>query len=386
MTDRTRNMTLMTRLACACAIAVTLLPVGRLQAAVVRVEIHGAVEINRFFDGPVANGIVSPGDPVILKFDVDPAALHLSPNYYTPPPNNCQSGGYDMIPGSFLFRMGAVDIPLDVSSLSTTPYLGIAYGDPGAAVLFFSVDPTYCDEIDVPVVIAASGAPFGVGFFRYVDDGLTPMRQFSSQDLLASTGYLGFEWVTEFNYTIDGSGTPMFLDYDTISLTQLSPPSLSQGPSPANSCNAGHASFSVVASQADSYQWRLSGTPLSDGAGIGGAVISGSNTATLTISNLNASYQGSYDCLVSNGPLMSLPYDVVGSNPAQLTVWASCVSGDMNCDLTVSPLDIDGFVQELLNAGSFVACNPNNGDMNHDGRADGLDIQLFTNCIMGNCP
>jgi hypothetical protein len=62
-------------------------------------------------------------------------------------------------------------------------------------------------------------------------------------------------------------------------------------------------------------------------------------------------------------------------------------AGDMNCDGLVSLLDIDPFIQALMDpagyAASYPSCNSIWADMNGDGLVNGLDIQGFVRAILG---
>lgn len=59
--------------------------------------------------------------------------------------------------------------------------------------------------------------------------------------------------------------------------------------------------FSVPASSADNaYQWRKGGSPLADGPTGGGSSLSGTTSATLTITNAATTDAGSYDCAVAS--------------------------------------------------------------------------------------
>jgi hypothetical protein len=75
-------------------------------------------------------------------------------------------------------------------------------------------------------------------------------------------------------------------------------PVISVDPSNAVACVDGSASFGVTASGSAtlSYQWKLGGTPLSDGGSISGA-----QSATLTINPVANGDYGNYTCEVSNG-------------------------------------------------------------------------------------
>lgn len=65
--------------------------------------------------------------------------------------------------------------------------------------------------------------------------------------------------------------------------------------------------------------------------------------------------------------------------------------GDMDCNNSVNTLDLDDFVQALLNPALYNAshtlCSITLADMNGDGLIDALDIQPFVTCVTGNgCP
>lgn len=59
--------------------------------------------------------------------------------------------------------------------------------------------------------------------------------------------------------------------------------------------------------------------------------------------------------------------------------------GNLNCDCALDPLDIDAFVQALLDpvgyATTYPACNILRGDIQPDGNVDGADIQGFINLL-----
>jgi hypothetical protein len=53
----------------------------------------------------------------------------------------------------------------------------------------------------------------------------------------------------------------------------------------------------------------------------------------------------------------------------------------------VNQIDLDTFVASLLNSVTLDACRHQVADINGDGALDGLDIDLFVDCILlGGCP
>ena len=61
----------------------------------------------------------------------------------------------------------------------------------------------------------------------------------------------------------------------------------------------------------------------------------------------------------------------------------TCPRGDMDCDQTVTPLDIPAFASALLSPVSVGFCESTNPDMNADGSIDGRDIEPFIVCVLG---
>ena len=59
---------------------------------------------------------------------------------------------------------------------------------------------------------------------------------------------------------------------------------------------------------------------------------------------------------------------------------------DMNCDGTLSGLDVEAFVQALLDPHTYLThyptCDINNGDANGDGVVDLLDVPGFVSALL----
>jgi DNA/RNA endonuclease G (NUC1) len=123
-------------------------------------------------------------------------------------------------------------------------------------------------------------------------------------------------------------------------------PSIATQPSSRTATAGGNASFTVSASGTAplSYQWRRGGTPLANDA-----VISGANTATLTFTNLDASYAGTYDVVVTN------PVGQTTSNPATLTVSAATVYWNFQTATPTSGVPADVTAGALSSGNSFGA-------------------------------
>jgi glucose/arabinose dehydrogenase len=144
-------------------------------------------------------------------------------------------------------------------------------------------------------------------------------------------------------YICDWSGGEVF----KIVPRTTPPPSLviTQQPLPAMACIGGAVQLTVGATSTGSpaaFRWRLGASSLSDGTLPSGTVVTGSGTATLSLTNLRPDEAGLYSCVVSNA-CRSLPS---GSAP-----------------VSVNSADFD-----------------NNGDAGTD-----ADIEAFFACLAGNC-
>ncbi len=100
----------------------------------------------------------------------------------------------------------------------------------------------------------------------------------------------------------------------------------------------------VAATNAQTYQWRFNGIPLSNGNGITGA-----NTAQLTIGPAAFAHAGQYDCIVGN------TCGMVTSSAATLDVLQPCL-GDFNHDGAFNGLDIQPMIELLLDNQECLPC------------------------------
>jgi hypothetical protein len=155
----------------------------------------------------------------------------------------------------------------------------------------------------------------------------------------ATTATLSLSNLTSSNTVAAGSGYDCIVSSTCgspvtstrVALTVSTVPSISGQPTAQSVCQtSGAASYSVTAAgDGLTYQWRLNGVNLTDGANI-----SGSTTATLNLSNLTTSntvVAGSgYDCVVSG----IAPCSSVTSTRVALTVNAASVGGTATATLT----------------------------------------------------
>jgi hypothetical protein len=150
-------------------------------------------------------------------------------------------------------------------------------------------------------------------------------------------------------------------------------PSITTQPEGQALTSGSPAVFSITASGTPSpgYQWRKNAVPLTDGGSI-----SGSTTATLTITPAAAADAGNYDVVLTN--------TCNSVTSAQAPFWQR---GDLNCDGTISYADINPFVLALSGQAAYEAQYPNcnwlNADCNADGAVSYADINPFVQLLSG---
>ncbi len=154
-------------------------------------------------------------------------------------------------------------------------------------------------------------------------------------------------------------------------------PTFNSQPSSATVNEGDNVSFSVTATDATSYAWQRNGTPLTNGGGISGA-----DTPTLLLTNVQASQAGTYLCVISNacGPRN-------GTAATLDVVSAGCDGIDFNQDgLFPDDADLLDFLSVL--AGGACSSDPTPGcndiDFNNDGLfPDDSDLVAFLAVLAG---
>ncbi len=135
--------------------------------------------------------------------------------------------------------------------------------------------------------------------------------------------------------------------------------------------------FKVAAAGAGTltFQWRKSGVPLTNGPTPSGSVISGAQTATLTMSNTTAADAGSYSCLVSNtcGSLASAAASL-GS-----TCYANCDGSTGSPQLTAN--DFQCFINAYAAGSGYANCDGSTGTP----ALTANDFQCFINRYASGC-
>ena len=145
------------------------------------------------------------------------------------------------------------------------------------------------------------------------------------------------------------------------------PPLIESQPVVHANCS-GPTTATVVAAGATSYRWSRDGTPLSDGPGLGGSVVSGSTSATLSIDAFAPQDVGLYTCQVGNG---------CGSVTSSATPISLCFA-DFNGDGFMDFFDYDDFVN-AFETGDVRA------DVNGDGFADFFDYDDYVGAFETGC-
>ncbi|MGD9691100.1 MAG: choice-of-anchor tandem repeat NxxGxxAF-containing protein [Phycisphaerales bacterium] len=148
--------------------------------------------------------------------------------------------------------------------------------------------------------------------------------------------------------------------------------SIGSSPGSVEACGGSDVLLSVGASGPGllAYQWRRGMTPLDDGPGPGGSMISGADTATLTISGVSGADAGAYDCVVTAG---------CGAMTSAAATVEVC-DADFNCDSTPDPDDLGDFIN------CYFALPPCAGaDFNRDGDINADDLGDFINAYFGGC-
>ncbi|MBL8880557.1 MAG: immunoglobulin domain-containing protein [Phycisphaerales bacterium] len=285
------------------------------------------------------------------------------------------------------------------SGPSARDYCAMAYDSArGELVLFGGFDSTYDGETwlgaDLDLVIdqqpvSASACTGGSASFTVAATNATSHQWRRNGSPLSNGGNIS--GATGATLTINPVGPGDAASYDCVvtgpcgsatsapaTLSVSSPPSISDHPDAATRCPGVSVSFGVTAGGTGplSYQWRRNGMALTNGG-----AISGATSAALTIDPVATADAGNYDVVVSNA------CGSATSSAAALSVWDSCLTGDVNCDGAVDNFDIDPFVFALINPEQYVIAFPNcplsNADANLDGSVDNFDIDSFVALLTG---
>jgi len=151
------------------------------------------------------------------------------------------------------------------------------------------------------------------------------------------------------------------------------PPVITAHPVNQTTCTGGTVTFSVAAlgGQPLSYRWQKDGLDLNDGGHYAGAT-----TATLTVSNTNATDTAAYRCVVSNAN------GTATSETAALAV-QDRVAPDLNGDCSVDTQDLTLFESCLLGPGVPFPPGCASRDFDGDQDVDQSDFGIFQRCYSG---
>jgi hypothetical protein len=199
------------------------------------------------------------------------------------------SDGYGWYPGS-----NDVTVTVTAGTYSLTVEQGSGSGSYAAGAV---------------VPIAANAAASGTAFSHWTV--VAGNGTFASSDSASTT------------FTLGSGAATIRANY-----TALQPPAITTPPGSQTVALGQTATFSVTASGSPplTYQWRKASVPLANGGNISGA-----NSATLTLANVNQTNAGSYDVIVSNAA------GATTSATAQLTVTSSGDDGTPQLRLHRSP-------------------------------------------------
>jgi len=168
---------------------------------------------------------------------------------------------------------------------------------PVGPIVSGTYQPSDCGSGDNTFPAGAPAGPYATALS--VCDGSSPNGVWSlyvQDDSYGDYGNIGNGWVLSFNM-----------------ITPPAPPVITGQPLPQTVVAGGPAPFSVTASNAQSYAWRMNGTNLADGGRY-----SGTTTPNLVIANTLTSDSGSQiSCVVSNS------IGSAASSKALLTVHSS---------------------------------------------------------------
>lgn len=141
---------------------------------------------------------------------------------------------------------------------------------------------------------------------------------------------------------------------------------ITRSPESALTCLTGSASMSVQVrgTETFTYQWRKDKVPIHDGPHY-----SGTNSATLNVTNARVADTGMYDCIVS----------VCGGAFASEQAELGLCYADYNCDGVVNSQDMFDFLSDLMNSNGRVDY------INRDGYINSQDYFDFIQVFFAGC-
>jgi hypothetical protein len=236
------------------------------------------------------------------------------------------------------------------STSSTNATLAVT----GSAAPTFTSQPsnqTALTGANITFTIADAGTPIPALQWQVSTDGgstwtnltnVSPYSNVTTASLTITGTVIGMN-TDQFRCTASNGVGPT-VNSSSVTLTVNLPPSapvITIPPAAQNVLAGGTATFTVTADgvPSPSYRWQFNGANLSD---VG--IVSGSGTATLTLTGVSAANQGSYTVVVSNGvgsPATSTPVSLtvtavaVAPSVVQQPVGATIVAGG-NLTLTVA--------------------------------------------------
>jgi len=186
--------------------------------------------------------------------------------------------------------------------------------------------------------------------------------------------------VTTMRYHLEGTdvaNSASFYDDLTFTLTQ-NQAFVSQQPESVVTCPRTPAVFTtaIAVPGSHAYTWRRNGVDLTNGETGTGSIISGADSAELTIEFAGADDEGEYTALVTTA------CGTTTSGSATLTVLRCCP--DVNCDGSPDQGDVACMILAVAGDSSCICQDP---DFNLDGSADQGDVAALIGVVAGQpCP
>jgi subtilisin-like proprotein convertase family protein len=234
---------------------------------------------------------------------------------------------------------------------------------PPSPIVSGAYKPSNCGSGDSTFPPGAPAGPYGSALS--VCDGSSPNGVWSlyvQDDSNGDSGYINNGWVLSFHL-----------------ITTASLPVITQQPLPQTVAAGSPASFTIIASNAQTYTWRMDGTELKDGGRF-----SGSATPNLMISNTLASDSGSeITCVVANSAGSETSSNALLTVSPSGTPWFSgcCLLGNGQIQLTLSGSDTSKytiyFSSDLITWKTLTTLTPTNGSVTLTDMNTGLKQRFY---------
>ncbi len=162
-------------------------------------------------------------------------------------------------------------------------------------------------------------------------------------------------------------------------------------PLPQNACPGDSRIFGISASGAESFQWKLDGVDLIDGA-----AISGANTDTLAVSNIGELFQGTYTCETTEGCIVATSESAMLNVFDPVGITSQPISSDSACTGETTVISVgavgDGITYQwfkdgnsLANSGSITGADSPNLSISNLSQEDEASSPGYVCLVSDNC-